>query len=285
VATRGPQDAQISTALRRLAPALGLEVLRTHRIPSRTDELAERLLAELTASAPPAATDLLVRAGAAGFHPATDDVVLGVAVEAPESRTGNSVLAGAARSIGRALRGRVGPEVLGLFALPDHGDTVGRLTEALDEAWRRAGRPPLRICVGDPVRTPAGWRWSLDRARRALALEPDRRHPVTTSRSRALDLLVAGPELAALAEATVGPLHRWDVRHGTDLVATVQTHLRLGCSPTRTAAELRIGRQATYQRLRRAEELLGHPLDDPEVHEALLIAAAALRHLTSQPSV
>ncbi len=278
----GPGTVDVATALRRLAPALGLEVLRSHRLPGRTGELAERLLADLTAAAAPAATDLLVRAGSAGFHPGAGDVVLAVAVDAPESRAGTSVLAAAARTTGPSLRGRVGPEVLALFALPDRGDAVGTLTEVLDRAWTRAGRPPLRICVGEPVRSPAGWRWTLDRARRALAVRSQAPAPVTTVRSHALELLLGQDrsQLEALAEATLGALRRWDSRHGSDLVGTVETHLRLGCSPGRTAAELRIGRQATYQRLRRAEELLGHRLDDPDAHAAVLVAAAALRLLT-----
>jgi purine catabolism regulator len=292
----GPGDAQpgdVEVALRRLAPALALEVLRTHRAVTRADQLAERLLADLTAAAPPASTDVLVRAGAAGFHAGPDHVVLGIAVDAPESRTGTSVLESAARSTGSSLRGRVGAEVLALFAVPDVGDTVAVVADALGEAWRRAGRPPVRITVGDPVRRTTDWHWTVSRARRALALGTTApgnlpaTAPVSTARSRVIDLLlgVPGTELQALADGTLGPLRRWDTRHGSDLVRTVEVHLRLGSSPGRTAAELRIGRQATYQRLRRAEELLGHGLDDPDVHAALLVSAAAARLLTPHDAV
>ena len=291
----GPGSARpgdVAVALRRLAPALALEVLRTHRTVARADQQAERLLSDLTAPAPPATTDVLVRAGAAGFHAGPDHVVLGVAVDAPESRAGAAVLESAARGTGSSLRGRVGAEVLALFAVPDAGDTVAVVADALGEAWRRAGRPPVRIAVGDPVRRTGDWRWTLDRARRTLALvtpAPGRDPgpaPVATARSRVVDLLlgVPGTDLQALADATLGPLRRWDSRHGSDLVRTVEVHLRLGSSPGRTAAELRIGRQATYQRLRRAEQLLGHGLDDPGVHAALLVSAAAARLLTEPPA-
>ncbi|NYD23631.1 PucR family transcriptional regulator ligand-binding domain-containing protein [Kineococcus aurantiacus] len=295
-------EEDLVTALRRLVPALAVEVMRAQRAPSRSDQLAEGLLAELADGSPPADTDVLVRAGAAGFHPGGGDVVVAVAVEAPESRAASAVLDSAARSTGGVLlRGRVGAEVLGLFALADDGDPVRVVAAAVERAWQRAGRPPLRVAVGEPVRTgrPAvGWRWSLGRARATLAVAgttpapvpgttaPGTATPVTTSRVWVLDLLLrdAGPAVHDLTAAVLDPLQRWDERHGSDLVRTVETHLRLGCSPGRTAAALRIGRQTTYQRLRRAEELLGHPLDDPDAHAALLVAAAAARSAAAAPA-
>jgi len=294
--TAAVDDEDVATALRRLVPALAVEVLRTHRAPSRPDQLAERLLAELVDGSAPADTDVLVRAGAAGFHPGAGDVVVAVAVDAPESRSGLSVLESAARATGGVLlRGRVGAEVLGLFALADRGDPVRVVSGAVEQAWARAGRPPVRAAVGDPVRpdrAAAGWRWSLTRARATLAVAattrpplPGASAPVTTSRVWALDLLLRDVDVGLddLAEATLNPLRRWDERHGSDLVRTVETHLRLGCSPGRTAAALRIGRQATYQRLRRAEELLGHPLDDPDAHAGLLLATTAARSASARP--
>ncbi|MBB2899331.1 purine catabolism regulator [Kineococcus radiotolerans] len=286
----GGDEDDVATALRWLVPALAMEVVRTHRAPSRPDQLAERLLSELVDGTAPADTDVLVRAGAAGFHPGVGDVVVAVAVDAPESRSGLSVLESAARVTGGVLlRGRVGAEVLGLFALAERGDQVRVVTAAVERAWQRAGRPPLRAAVGDPVRSDraaGGWRWSLGRARAALAVAgttrpplPEASTPVTTSRTWALDLLLrdADVDVEDLVEATLHPLRRWDERHGSELIRTVETHLRLGCSPGRTAAALSIGRQTTYQRLRRAEELLGHPLDDADAHAGLLLATAAAR--------
>ena len=57
-------------------------------------------------------------------------------------------------------------------------------------------------------------------------------------------------------------------------------HLRHGCSPTRTAAALHIGRQSCYQRLDRIAVLLGYSVDDPEHHGGLILAAAAHRLTT-----
>lgn len=282
---RPPEDVEV--ALQRLAAALALELLRGRGVPSRQGQLAASLLAELVEGEPPD-TDLLVRAGAAGFHPGAADAVVGVAVDAPESRAGLSLLQVAARSAGgTVLRGAVGAEVLGLFAL-DRPDPVRVVADALTAAWHRAGEPPVQAVVGDAVTTDrgaAGWRWTLGRARATSSLAssapapPDGGGPVTTTRAWALELLLhdAGAPLADLADSTLLGLRQWDARHGSDLVRTVETHLRLGGSPTRTAEELQLGRQAVYQRLARIEALLGHPLDAPDAHAALLVAAAAAR--------
>jgi DNA-binding PucR family transcriptional regulator len=56
-------------------------------------------------------------------------------------------------------------------------------------------------------------------------------------------------------------------------------HLRNGCSPTRTAALLHVGRQSLYQRLERIEILLGVAVTDPELQGELLVAACAFRIL------
>lgn len=291
-AATSASDDDVDVALRRLAPALGLELLHGRGAPSRPDQLAARLLADLVEGESPD-TDVLVRAGAAGFHPGAGDVVVGVAVDAPESRSGLSLLQAAARTTGgTVLRGRVGAEVLGLFAL-GRPDPVRVVADAVTAAWRRAGEPPVRAAAGDAVtadRGAAGWRWTLSRARAASSLlsstppPPGTAGPVTTARSWALELLLhdAGAPLADLADSTLQGLRRWDARHGSDLVRTVETHLRLGGSPSRTAEELQVGRQAVYQRLARVEELLGHRLDAPEAHAALLVAAAAAR-LTRTP--
>lgn len=76
---------------------------------------------------------------------------------------------------------------------------------------------------------------------------------------------------------TLGPLLAWEAAHPSDLVRTLEVHLRHGCSPTRTAALLHIGRQSLYQRLERIESLLGLEIDDPDLLGELLTAACAHR--------
>jgi DNA-binding PucR family transcriptional regulator len=83
--------------------------------------------------------------------------------------------------------------------------------------------------------------------------------------------------LARLVQHTLGPLMAWEAAHPSDLVRTLEVHLRHGCSPTRTAALLHIGRQSLYQRLERIESLLGLEIDDPDLLGDLLTALCAHR--------
>jgi purine catabolism regulator len=89
----------------------------------------------------------------------------------------------------------------------------------------------------------------------------------------------SGRSTARLVAHTLSPLLEWESAHASDLVRTLEVHLRHGCSPTRTAALLHVGRQSLYQRLERIELLLGVPVTDPELHSELLVAACAHRIL------
>jgi purine catabolism regulator len=85
--------------------------------------------------------------------------------------------------------------------------------------------------------------------------------PVMTSRTYSLELELLrradATGLDELARRMIGPLISWDTDHGSRLVHTLEVFLRNGCSPTRTAAALHLGRQSLYQRIERIEALLG----------------------------
>ena len=89
--------------------------------------------------------------------------------------------------------------------------------------------------------------------------------------------VVLAHERYGLVQHTLGPLLAWEAAHPSDLVRTLEVHLRHGCSPTRTAALLHIGRQSLYQRLERIESLLGLEIDDPDLLGELLAAVCAHR--------
>jgi len=80
-------------------------------------------------------------------------------------------------------------------------------------------------------------------------------------------------ELEAFARATLGPAHSYDQQHGTELVATLRGYLRRSCSTTTTARDLHVHPNTVAYRLRRAEELLGIDMRDPQ---ALLHVQLAL---------
>ncbi|MEV7884176.1 PucR family transcriptional regulator [Streptomyces sp. NPDC002817] len=166
----------------------------------------------------------------------------------------------------------------------------------VQDAFRSAAEPGLTVAVGHAVAVGSGWlRWSdtLRAARTTLELaltvpaaEPGAPEGPLVTSSRALALereLTRGgvdanrDRLARLVQHALGPLLEWEAAHASDLVRTLEVHLRNGCSPTRTAALLHIGRQSLYQRLERIESLLGLEIGDPDLLGELLAAACAHR--------
>jgi hypothetical protein len=192
-----------------------------------------------------------------------------------------------------AARPRVAPGAAQVGGQPGSARDPVR---AVQDAFRAAAEPGLTVAVGHAVAAGSGWlRWSdtLRAARTTLELaltvpaaEPvPSEGPVVTS-SRALTLereLTRGgvdanrDRLARLVQHTLGPLMDWEAAHPSDLVRTLEVHLRNGCSPTRTASLLHIGRQSLYQRLERIESLLGLEIDDPDLLGHLLTALCAHR--------
>ncbi|MFF0010821.1 PucR family transcriptional regulator [Streptomyces sp. NPDC005374] len=258
------------------------------------DDHTAALLADLADRAALNQPEVEARAALAGFHPGPGARLIGVSLHGTRDV---STVDRAVRLLGGAgvLRAAFPGDVLALLSLP--GARPGDPVKAVREVFRKAADPGLTVAVGHAVSaTDGGWlRWSdtLRAARTTLELAltvptaepavPD--GPVVTS-SRALALereltrggLDANRErLSALVHHTLGPLLAWEAAHPSDLVRTLETHLRNGCSPTRTAALLHIGRQSLYQRLERIESLLDLDIDDPDLLGELLTATCAHR--------
>ncbi len=197
----------------------------------------------------------------------------------------------------------------GLLAVPAGRarDAVRAAQEALTAAADASAAEGLTAALGHPAPAGAAWtRWgeSLAEARGTLRLALSVPLPepfggpgggvlVTSARALALERQLAGDDPAGLTAAgrdrlarlvirSLGPLLGWEATHPSDLVRTLEVHLRNGCSPTRTAALLHVGRQSLYQRLERIESLLGTPVGDPGMHTELLLAACAHRLLRAE---
>ncbi|GAA1357370.1 PucR family transcriptional regulator [Streptomyces beijiangensis] len=233
--------------------------------------------------------EVSARSALAGFRPGAGARLVGVSAQGVDAGLG-----GAVRRLGvhAAMCAAFPGDTLALVAVPGgRRDPVRAVQEALGDCG--AG---VVAAVGPAVAGDAGWlRWSdtLRAARVALELAltvaPAEQGVVqgaliTSSRALALEreLTRGGIEanrdrLAHLAQDTLGALLAWEAAHGSDLVRTLEVHLRNGCSPTRTAALLHIGRQSLYQRLERIESLLGLEVADPELLGELLAAACAQR--------
>ncbi|MEV7970085.1 helix-turn-helix domain-containing protein [Sphaerisporangium sp. NPDC088356] len=254
-------------------------MLRTGNPPSERDRQVSALLRDLIEGT--AEADSSVRAMMAGFHPAPDHVLVGVAADSLETAEALAVIDRAAHILHTpALRGRVSRLVLGALAVPRTvADAVGAASQALDEALKRLSAPQLRVAVGHPAADLADLGVSLRDARAALGLRPAAR--LVSTRALALDLELTrqgdGAHAADLVRRMISPLVEWDEAHRTRLVGTLEVFLLHGCSATRAAAVLHLGRQSFYQRLQRIEALLGYTVTDPDVHAALLLATAAHR--------
>ena len=275
---------------------------RPHPAADRDGRAAE-LLADLAAGTARSQPDVLGRCRALDFRPERSHRLLGVAATGP----------GAAAALDRAallldaalLRAPVAGGLAALLAVPaGAGDAV----RAAQAALAAPGAPglPCTVALGPATLADAAWsRWgeSLREARTALglALTVPAAEPsccatgpggplgalVTSSRALALERQLTGEgltpaardRLAHMVSRAVGPLLEWEAAHPSDLVRTLEVHLRNGCSPTRTAALLHVGRQSLYQRLERIESLLGFPVGDPDAHSELLLACCAHRLL------
>jgi hypothetical protein len=296
---------RITEAANRAIVACGLSGRAASVRPWGGDHTAA-LLADLADGQALNQPEVEARAALAGFHPGPGARLVGVSAHGAREL---GVVDRAARSLGgvAVLRAAFPGDVLALVAMPD--DAVRSVTarrdvvRAVQEAFRTAAEAGVTVAVGHAVLAGGGWlRWSetLRAARTTLELaltvssaEPGPTGgPVVTS-SRALTLereLTRGgvdanrDRLARLVQHTLGPLLVWEAAHASDLVRTLEIHLRHGCSPTRTAALLHIGRQSLYQRLERIESLLGLEIDDPDLLGELLAALCAHRIVRGVPA-
>nr|WP_203729899.1 PucR family transcriptional regulator [Streptomyces sp. SID12501] len=295
-------------ALRRVVPFVRITEAANRAIVARGlsgrtvvrpwgDDHTAALLADLADGQALNQPEVEARAALAGFHPGPGARLIGVSVHGTRDV---STVDRAARTLGGAvLRAAFPGDVLALVSVrPVPGAKTGRdPVRAVQDAFRTAAAAPgLTVAVGHAVDAGNGWlRWSetLRAARTTLELAltvppPEPNAPqgplVTSSRALALEreLTRGGVDanqdrLSRLVQHTLGPLLAWEAAHPSDLVRTLEVHLRNGCSPTRTAALLHIGRQSLYQRLERIESLLGLEIDDPDLLGELLTAACAWR--------
>ncbi|MCX4455987.1 PucR family transcriptional regulator [Streptomyces sp. NBC_01340] len=295
---------RITEAANRAIVARGLSGRAASVRPWGGDHTAA-LLADLADGQALNQPEVEARAALAGFHPGPGARLVGVSAHGAREL---GVVDRAARSLGgvAVLRAAFPGDVLALVAMPDDAlrAAVRRdVVRAVQEAFRTVAEAGVTVAVGHAVLAGGGWlRWSetLRAARTTLELaltvpsaEPGPTGgPVVTS-SRALTLereLTRGgvdanrDRLARLVQHTLGPLLAWEAAHPSDLLRTLEIHLRHGCSPTRTAALLHIGRQSLYQRLERIESLLGLEIDDPDLLGELLAALCAQRIVRGVPA-
>ena len=117
----------------------------------------------------------------------------------------------------------------------------------------------------------------------AAALPPhDPRHePVGCFRQSDIRLpgllmsLRGDARLQEFAEAELGALLEHEARHGGGLVDLLRQFLAVGGNKTELARVAHRNRTSLYPALRRLEDLVGHPLDDPASRLSLGVALLA----------
>jgi purine catabolism regulator len=159
--------------------------------------------------------------------------------------------------------------------LADAPDLVVVVGSEPDVESLEAGDVVDAVGLGDPARVgdPESLARSLARARRALEAGAAgvRRY---SDLGAGLDALLDPVAADAWAHALLAPLDQPGER--ADLAATLHAWLARHGQIDAAAGDLGVHRHTVRHRLRRAEVLLGRPLDDPAVRAELWLALSRL---------
>lgn len=294
--------------------------LALQRLAARDQESLERqshrtLLARLAAGDPPDA-ELLTRCAALGVPLSGRRVVgmvvgpvirppgeVGPARHVPTSAPPLAVqerLRDLAELAARTARAREVAALVGV--LDDDGVTVllsfppgaavdRRVDDLARELHRALATTPQPasavVAAGTTVEAVTGAARSLAEARHVLRAAPREQDGRTCHRlvdvhlRGLLHLLADDDRVTAFAEREIGALVAHDAAHRTRLVEAVAALVRRGGNKAAAAADLHLSRPALYDRLARAERVLGTDLAEPEsltaLHVAVLVREAAGR--------
>lgn len=203
-----------------------------------------------------AAADAPSRLNAVGINPALKHHVLLV------QATGRAFKALASMPLPPALDGAVTAVVNEelLIIAPAAGSDAAKVANALSHQLFDVGLN-LPVGVGGAYLHGNGLRWSYFEARDAIR----RAQPVNLPERLSLTSLLLASEdvpMADMAAEAVGPLVEFDQAHGSELLSTLDTYLRLDGSVAAVASELTLHRNTVRYRLSQITELTGY---DPAV--------------------
>ena len=170
-----------------------------------------------------------------------------------------------------------------ISSLPQGGDRDARATLLQDLREQRHRFRGYTVALGPAATGVDGAARSLAEARTCLALQQAgvAEEVILDADELAIERLFNSfgdiDALRYFVDEQIGDLVAADGRHGSSLVATLDTYLTEGCSKTRAARALHIQRQSLYQRLERIRSLLGGDPGDP-ARILTLHLATRLRH-------
>lgn len=165
---------------------------------------------------------------------------------------------------------------LGILLALRPDDDVHACLVRLAEAVRR--RAPAIVAVSEAVTSPKEVRQALVEARQVAAAASRGRWDLPYLKLRDLGLrglmylLRDDPRVQAHVERELGPLLTPD---HAGLIATLRAYVDSGGNKTDAAAATNLSRQALYDRLKRAGQLLDADLDSPRVRASLHAALCA----------
>ena len=287
------QQATLALSLGAMAaatePGSSWEALRQRRVV--------RSLTERDVTSPRHLVELLESAGMrVGEGPV---VGVGLVLGRSTASTAAALLDQLRHAAGRAADARriglcCGPDpaipggVLAVLVLPaDHPDPVSVVDSFV--ARLRAEPLPIDVAASGRVVTPDGRDTdallaSLAEAQELLETARPGTPGVVRSAGAEVDLLTrALPQswLHGYVDALIGPVLRYDARHGTELLPALEAYLRHPGNRTRAAQDSHVSRSVFYQRLELLESLLGRDLRDGNTLAALHVAVTAYQR-TSQ---
>lgn len=143
---------------------------------------------------------------------------------------------------------------------------------------QRLSGPSVSAGIGRPSTDLTKLPMSYREAAQALQVGMARSGPSSTTTFtelgtyRLLFHLVDHPELEAFCGDMLGPLERYEDKHGTHLLSTLQSYLDLQGNLSQTARELHLHRNGLLYRLTRIQEISGCDLENPTQRLALQLA-------------
>ncbi|MGV9825297.1 PucR family transcriptional regulator ligand-binding domain-containing protein [Gordonia sp. NPDC003429] len=300
IAGRAPDSVRTELVAALLDCACGPIGTALSRSGTSRSAVGERLIEELLAARPIRRADLYSRLGVSGVSVSASSHLIPISADSPDPRMAEVLLADAlapdaASGIGGTVRATVDATVQAVVVVAGgeaSDDAVERVARALTRRATTNGR--VTVVVGDVVR-PAGLgpgaavaravghslRTCSDRLGIAVDLVRDGASTarVFTARSLVAEAAMrhAGSATRAELAALIAPLIAHDAVASTRLAPTLEVHLRNGCSATRSAEVLHVGRQSLYQRLDRIRGLLGFDPTEPDMYAPMLLAFSASR--------
>ncbi|MGV9713604.1 PucR family transcriptional regulator [Gordonia sp. NPDC003424] len=261
------------------------------RADNRGSASGVRLVEDLVAGRPIRRADLVARFGAAGVPVASAAPLVAVVAASPDTRMATAALNRVATTLGAGVvHAVIDATVFGVIVGPPGtaADPVGAVAAAfgsagdvtvvVGDAYPAAGTGPGTVLARD-VADALGR--AGDDLTVALGLVRDGAAGgrVFTGRQLLADSAVRAlpAEVRDNLVAVIAPLIAHDRAQSTDLVHTLEVHLRHGCSATRSAQVLHLGRQSLYQRLDRIRALLGFDPAAPDTYTSILMAVNAFR--------